>query len=99
MGNLNLQQIVCHIAIATLGIFIGYMSSTIHWLQNPLKLSSIKQSKLDNPDIAIAIGSRGLQLFHQHDRNDDGLLTLEEFVPIARRFFNEYTSENKVVCI
>lgn len=48
----------------------------------PTSLSKNQGNTL-NPDIINNIGLDGLILFRQYDRNDDGVLSLEEFEPLA----------------
>lgn len=47
------------------------------------------------PEVAKALGVQGLHLFRQHDRNDDGVLSPEEFVPIASHFLQQSTADPK----
>lgn len=95
-----LQLIVCSVLTAVLSAlvwhyelgpfrsfcldFIGELPRIGHLLT-----TSKHEASAVDPDLAIELGAEGLLLFHQHDRNEDGVLSIEEFVPIARRIVSQ----------
>ena len=40
------------------------------------------------PEIMEDLGTEGVKLFRQHDRDNDGHLTIEEFEPLAHRLLD-----------
>ena len=60
-----------------LGVLIGGLTVGFHsWLEPRFSVS---------PEMLQDLGVEGVQLFRKHDRNGDGVLSLEEFEPLAHR--------------
>lgn len=72
------------------GCLLLLLTPEILQFLSPGSWSGPPRDALDNlhPDVAIALGPEGLRLFRQHDRDDNGLLTPEEFLPIASRLLH-----------
>jgi hypothetical protein len=54
-----------------------------------LLVGAVSQSGFTiNSQLMQDLGLEGVVLFKQHDRNNDGVLTLEEFEPLAHRLLD-----------